>query len=349
MNLRIGILTDQFPSRGNPDRGTFIQDLVKHLRSAGIAVVVISHEKNFAAMSLECFMKSAQVDLLDAQFVAPAGVVAALTPRFSPFVITVHRWDIFEFPHKWPMARIATLVALGRASGIIAVGRAVKSELMKFVPPKSIVAVIPNAVDTERFRPGLEFSSLKERLGIPESHGVILSVGRLIPRKGFQFLLQAMAGVVKEFHSCTLVIVGGGPQRRALEELGQRLGLGNRLKFTGTVEDSVLPSVYAMADIFVMPSLSEGHCVSILEAMSAAKPVVASAIPANAESVLHWQNGFLVQPKNCDALASGIVRLLQDEQLRDDFGRCSREIAVREFGWGLRLRRLTNFYESLLG
>ncbi len=348
MTLRVGLLTDQYPSHSHPDRGTFVYDLARNLRSAQVDVSVINHRRNFAAMSLETLIRSARLDLLDAQFIAPAGVVAALTPRLAPLVITVHRWDIMEFPYRWPLAGAATVLALRAARGIIAVGRSILTEVMKFETHTAKIDVIPNAVDTNRFRPNADFSFIKSKLGIPDDHYVILSVGHLVSRKGFQYLIQAMTGVVKKFDSCTLVIAGEGPLRSELETMGRNLRIAERLRFPGVVQSTYLPSYYAMADLFVMPSIAEGHCVSILEAMSSGKPIVASAIPANAESVIHGVNGLLVPPKGPKALTDAILVLLRDDSEREKFGKRSRERAVRDFGWELRVKRLLNFYGSVL-
>jgi phosphatidylinositol alpha-1,6-mannosyltransferase len=312
-----------------------------------VKVDVIASRRNYARMSIECLLKSVQMDLIDAQFVAPSGVIAALTPRAAPFVVTVHRWDILEFPHRWPMARAATLMALNSARGIIAVGRTIMDEAMKLLKPSSRTLLLPNAVDTQRFRPGLDLGNLKRGLGIPEDHLVVLSVGHLVPRKGFQFLVQAMA-TMRDSEKTWLVIVGAGPMREELKKMGDRLGLENRLKLPGAVDNSILPRYYDMADIFAMPSLSEGHCVSILEGMASGKPIVASAIGANAESVVDGYNGFLVPVGNIMALCRSISRLLNDSSLRIEFGRNSRERAIREFPWSRRVDRLVDFYKSVI-
>ena len=348
MNLRIGIVTNSYPSRKAPDQNTFIRDIVEHLRSASVDVTVINHRINLAAMSLESLIRSARLDILDAQFIAPSGIVTAFTPRLAPFVVTVHRWDILEFPYKWPMARTATIATLRAASGIVAVGHTIFSEVTKFAPPNSRIVIIPNAVDTSHFSPDVPFNSLKRTLNIPENDHVILSVGHLIPRKGYKTLLRAMTKILRTESHCTLVIVGEGFLHKKLEELGRELGLGEKLKFTGAVEDAVLPPLYAMADVFVMPSTSEGHCISILEAMSTGKPIVASDIPANAESVVEGRNGFLVPPGDSDALANSILKILQEDILRNEFGAYSRHRVTREFGWKQRTERLISFYESVL-
>jgi glycosyltransferase involved in cell wall biosynthesis len=349
MTLHVGIVTDQYPSKEHPDRGTFIKDLVDQLRAARFTVTVIDHKINFVGMSLECMIRSAQVDVIDAQFLAPAGVVAALTPRIAPLVITIHRWDILEFPYRWPLGRIATAFALRTARGIIVAGSAVMPEVVKFAPSNARIAAIPNAVDTRRFRPDVDFSSLKKQLGIADGEMVILSAGHLIPRKGFEYAIKAMADIAKQFDSCRLVIVGDGYLREELQALKTKLQLGDKVKFAGAVNYDYMHYYYAMADIFVMPSLSEGHSLSILEAMAAGKPVVASAIPANAASVVSGLNGFLVPPTDSQAISSAILRLLRDNDLRRSFGLSSRDRAVKLFSWDHRITRLEDFYLSVLG
>lgn len=348
MDLRVGIVTDQYPSSKDPDRGSFLLDLVNHLSIAGVNVTVINHRRNLLAMSLGCLINSPRLDVLDAQFIAPSGVIAALTPRAAPLVITVHRWDILEFPYRWPLARTATQVALNSAQGIITVSQPILFEVMKFVRPGSRVTRIPNAVDTQRFRPDVEAGPLKQQMGIPENHRVVLSVGQLIPRKGFQYLIQAIASIMRQHNQLSLVIAGRGPMYAGLQQLGHELGLGEKLKLPGLVEYTLLPSFYAMADVFAMPSLSEGHCVTILEAMSSGKPIVASDIAANAESVIHGRNGFLVRPTDSDDLGNALLPLLSDDSLRGKFARNSRERAITEFSWKTRVRRLIDFYQSVL-
>ena len=344
MNLRIGIVTNLWAG----PTATFIRDVVENLRFAGVNVTVINHRLNYAAMSMECLTRSALVDLFDAQFIAPAGIVTAFSPRLAPYVVTVHRWDILEFPYRYPIAKFATSATLRGASGIIVVGRTILSEVMKFASPTTNVKVIPNAVDIRRFTPELGSDSLKRSLNIADNHKIILSVGSLIPRKGHQYLFQALALVLKDYSSCSLVIVGEGPLHYRLKQLTSDLRIADRVKFVGAVEDSILPRYYEMADVFVMPSISEGHCVAILEAMASGKPVVASDIPANRESIVQGKTGFLVAVANPKALAESIVELLRDDRLRRRLGRCARTKAVREFGWKRRVNSLIAFYESVL-
>ena len=311
-------------------------------------MALINHRINFAAMSLECFIRSARLDILDAQFIAPSAIVTAFSPRFTPYVATVHRWDILEFPYRYPLARIATLAALANAAGVIAVGQTILSEVLKFTPPRSRVEVIPNAVDDLRFRPDLDVKPLKESLGIPDNHKVILSVGHLIPRKGHEYLIRATSRILKRDKTCSLVIVGEGPMQDRLQRLIRELGVSNNVRLSGAVADKMLPSYYAMADIFAMPSTSEGHCVAILEAMASGRPIVASEIPANAESVVQDKNGFLVPAKSSEALADSILTLLNDDDLRERFGHYSRMRATEEFSWRRRIERLLDFYKSVL-
>jgi glycosyltransferase involved in cell wall biosynthesis len=348
LDLRIGIVADYYPSKKAPNHNPFIRDVVEQLRSAGVTVTLIKHLINLPAMSLEILMRSRQLDLLDAQFIAPAGIVTAFSPRFAPFVVTVHRWDIIEFPHRWPFGK-ATTATLSAASGIITVSHAIRSEVAKFAPADTPIAIIPNAVDTSRFTPQVPFDSLKRELGIPDMDRVILTVGHLIPRKGHHWLLRGMVKVLGSYPDCTLVIVGDGELREGMKALGGELRLGNKLRLTGAVEAAVLPSFYSMCDVFVMPSLSEGHCVSILEAMSSGKPVIASDLPANAESIISDKNGYLIPPRDHEALAASILHILMNDTVRKELGQYSRKRALSKFSWTQRTKHLVDFYKSVLG
>ena len=154
MNLRVGIVTNEYPSEKTPDRGIFIKDLVDHLCGVGVDVTVIDYRRNFVAMSIESLIRSAQLDLLDAQFLAPAGVITALTPRLVPFVVTVHRWDILQFPYQSPLARIASVAALDLAAGIVVVGRTILNEVRKFVSSDANIALLPKCGGNEQIQAG---------------------------------------------------------------------------------------------------------------------------------------------------------------------------------------------------
>lgn len=168
----------------------------------------------------------------------------------------------------------------------------------------------------------------------------ILCTANLRPEKGHAVLLKAFAGVVTELADVRLTLVGGGPLQSELENQVDRLGLGQRVRFTGPVDD-VWPYL-AEADVFVLPSLSEPLGIAIIEAMAAGLPVVATSAGGIPELVRHGDNGLLTTPGDERELAEALVQMLRSPELRTRFGNSGRSIAA-----SLTMARMSDAYEAL--
>jgi glycosyltransferase involved in cell wall biosynthesis len=142
------------------------------------------------------------------------------------------------------------------------------------------------------------------------------------------------------------IVAGDGPDREALEAESKRLGLNQRVRFLGHRED--VPALLACCDLFVLPSLFEGLPVSILEAMSAGKAVVATAIGGTDEVVVPGETGLLVTPGDPLALAEAIQRLLTEPGLAESFGNRGRARVEREFSSRMMIDRVSRMYEEVL-
>ncbi len=172
----------------------------------------------------------------------------------------------------------------------------------------------------------------------PTEPGLILTVGRLIQRKGIRYLIQAL-GQLPAHLNARLVIVGQGPERPALEALAQELGLEERVTFAGRLPDPELERLYAACDVFVLPAIvdSSGDTemlgMVLLEAMRYRKPVVASNVGGIPDIVAHGVNGLLTPQKDPQALAQAIERLLTDRKLSRRLGESGYNEARRRFSW----------------
>ncbi len=178
-------------------------------------------------------------------------------------------------------------------------------------------AVIPNAVE-------IEPAPAAKRDREPP---VLLAVGRLKAPKDFMTLVRGLALLPPG--SVDALIVGEGPDRAALEAEIRRLGIGDRVRLVGERRD--VPELLAGADLFVLPSASEGMPVSVLEAMAAGLPVVGSRVGGVPELVVDGETGLLVEPGDPEALAAAIGRLVADPELRRQLGDAGRERAQRRF------------------
>jgi glycosyltransferase involved in cell wall biosynthesis len=221
----------------------------------------------------------------------------------------------------------------------LAVSRHVADQLRnRFGVRPGKITLVPNAVALDQFPP----DAGSARPADPAARPTVLTVARLDPQKGLHHLVSA-AALVPE---ARLMVVGDGPERGALEARIAQLGLGDRVHLLGFRSD--IPELLAGCDLFVLPSLFEGLPLSILEAMAAAKPVVATAIGGNDEAVVNGTTGVLVPPADPRALADAIRALLSDPERRRRFGEAGRRRAEDEFSATAMVRRVAAVYDELL-
>jgi glycosyltransferase involved in cell wall biosynthesis len=211
--------------------------------------------------------------------------------------------------------------------------------------PSERIVVVPNGIDTSRFRPDAEKrQETRARLGIPEDAPLLLAVGRLEQEKGFQVAIQALRQVRSRWPGVRLLIVGEGNYRRPLEQAAAPLNsqpnaetarenTGNdAIIFAGYVPNAQLPDLLAAADLFLMPTLcTEAFPLTVVEAMAAGLPVVASNIGGIPTAIEDGHNGLLVPTGSADALARAIEGLIQDEPLRRSLAAAAREAAHSRF------------------
>lgn len=211
--------------------------------------------------------------------------------------------------------------------------------------PSERIVVIPNGIDTSRFRPDAEErQATRARLGIPSDAPLLLAVGRLEQEKGFQVAIQALRQVRSRWPGARLLIVGEGNYRRPLEQTAVSLNsqpnagtargnTGNSaVIFAGYVPNAQLPDLLAAADVFLMPTLcTEAFPLTVVEAMAAGLPVVASNIGGIPTAIEDGHTGLLVPTGRADALARAVERLIQDEPLRRSLAAAAREAAHSRF------------------
>ncbi len=234
------------------------------------------------------------------------------------------------------------------ASRIIAVSDHVKQFSVGFFPfmHASKVVVVHNGIDTDRFRQAETDATLRTQLGIPDTDIVIGFLGRLEEQKGLGFLLQAADTLHAMFDHVWLVIVGDGSRKGELESQVRELSIP-RVLFLRFQRDT--PAYFHMFDIFALPSLFEGLPVSLLEAMSAGCPVVATRVGGVNEVVRDGTTGFLVDPRNVEQLAVALRRLVEDGEMRKRMGKLGQARAEAEFSVHAMITHTEKIYSELLG
>ena len=207
--------------------------------------------------------------------------------------------------------------------------------------------VIPNPVDAKRFRPDVDGSLVRARLALRPDDRVVLLVGRIVPHKGIEHLVEA----AKDLPDAMVVIVGDGPFLPDVRRLTAEFGVDDRVLFQGRVPFRDLPAYYAACDVFVLPSVSrlEAFGIVALEAMATAKPVVVTDIPGVREVVTDGVEGLLAEPVNPPDLAAKVNALLADPALRAAMGARGRKKVESQFGIGRITDAVERVYSEIVG
>jgi len=216
------------------------------------------------------------------------------------------------------------------------------------------VTVIRNGIDLSRFTPNTRGSKQREQLGLPQRTPVIAVLARLVPFKGIQYFLEAAALIASRVPESRFLVIGdahpgddGRAYRQQLERYADRLGLSQRLVFTGFRLD--VPELLSEVTVSVLPCVSsEGLSNALLESMAAGVPVVATRVGGNPEVVADGMTGLLVPPRNPEALANAISRLLQDPGLARRFGQAGRHRVAEHFSIDQMVSKTERLYLSLL-
>ena len=247
---------------------------------------------------------------------------------------------------RWKMGVVQTI---DRATAPLALHFVANSEAIKAANaadlgiPASKITVIYRGRDPAQFlTPSAEeMQALRRSLSIPDATPVLLNVGRLVLAKNQAGVIRAMSHIVRQAPECRLLIAGEGPLRPSLEALLAELGLAGHVRLLGNRND--VPQLLQLADVFVFPSLYEGHPGALVEAMFAGLPIVASDIAVHRETLLDGEAGVLTSLGDAAALAARALELLRQPARAATMGQRGREIALERFD----INRIAAQHEAL--
>lgn len=209
------------------------------------------------------------------------------------------------------------------------------------------IAVIPNGVDSRLFKP-MDKDELRKKYGISAEEKIIISVARLEPVKGVDHLIKAIALLVEKISDLRLVVIGDGKQREELERLINQLQLDSKVQLLGFLPHQQISEYLNMSDVFVLSSRHEGLGIALIEAMACGVPVIGSRVDGIVDIIEDGKNGILVPSGDEKALAEEIERLLQDENLRDNFIEEGFKKVEERFLWDSVLQQIEQIYTSLV-
>jgi len=229
-----------------------------------------------------------------------------------PYIVFPRGTELYLSPKLYRKFIIKRI--LNNAGACLALTRDMAREMKEICPRE--ITIIPNGVDLSRFD-SCSREDARQRLGIDNEEKAILCVANLRAEKGHEYLVEAMREVVERYSEARLFIVGKGPQMSKIQSLVSNHGLQQNVILTGFISPDEIPGYMVAADIFVLPSLSEGFPNVLLEAMAAGLPIVATSVGGIPEIVTDGENGFLVEPGNSQQLAGKILFLFENEDLRE--------------------------------
>lgn len=256
-------------------------------------------------------------------------------------------------PFHGPLCR----AAFRRIDVAVPVSRAIETMLRRIGRPSGRVAIVHPGVDAVKFSPGSSNASdqmasgdLRARYGLGEAP-VILSIARMVPRKGFDLLIKALPRVLAMVPAARLVLGGEGPELSALRALARELGVDRAVHFIGRIAEDALVGHYRMADVFAMPSRQgprdvEGFGIVLVEAGACEVPVVATRTGGIVDAVADGETGILIPQENVDALAEALIRLLKDPDEATRMGKRARARVLEGLTWEATGKRFLELMKS---
>ncbi|MBV1894179.1 MAG: glycosyltransferase family 4 protein [Ilumatobacteraceae bacterium] len=278
----------------------------------------------------------------------PAVPLGLIGPSLDlPYYLVLHGAEV-TVPGRLPGAKQTLAYTLKRAEHVIAAGGYPAAEAERAAGRTLPITVVPCGVDPRKFRPlwDNERSAARESLGIPVDAELIVSVSRLVPRKGFDTAIRAVARLRRSRPNLLLVIAGAGREADRLQRLAEELDAP--VRFLGRVPNADLPLLYGSADIFTMLCRSrwggleqEGFGIVFLEAAACGVPQVAGDSGGAAEAVADGETGIVIRdPENVQSVVDAFTTLLNDDELRQQMAERSRQRVMDDFSYQVLSERL---------
>lgn len=330
------------PYRYAPTRSLEVFGYAEALRAdvavRGKTVAVLPLAVIAALRGLRKELRAQSYDVVHAHWVVPSGAMAALALGLSgpPLVVSLHGSDVF-LSERSRAARLGARKAFGKASAVTACSRDLADRSIA-LGARSAPEVIPYGVASDVFRADPEGGrNLRSELSLPPDAFVLFAAGRLVRKKGFEFLLDAAAELRLRGRDVELVIAGKGDLEKELRSRAQ--GAQVSLRLAGNVARTTLPRYFAMADAVVVPSVRDsagnvdGLPNVLLEAMASGKAIVATNVAGIPEALRGGEEGLLVPEKDAAGIADAVEELMRSDALRRRLGQAARKRVEESSSW----------------
>ena len=279
-------------------------------------------------------------DVILGMNVGYGGLAGRLLNVFFPtkYVVVTYAYEFLKY-HPSSLPAWLVKIALKNAEAILTISTFSRDELSRMGVSKNKIFIFPLGVDTQLFQPQTPSRRLINMFHLEEKK-VILTIARLVERKGIDKLIKALYLVKKSVPEAFLLIIGRGPEEIKLRNLVKKYKLEKDVKFVGMVEHHLLPQYYNLCDVFCLPNRAgikrgdvEGFGLVFLEANACGKPVIGGDSGGAKDAIENGKTGFLVNPWREEKIAEAIIELLQNESLRVKMGKEGRKRVERIYNW----------------
>jgi phosphatidyl-myo-inositol dimannoside synthase len=291
--------------------------------------------------------------IMHGHWVVPGGITAAFAAPGVPLVVSLHGSDVYV-AEKLAPARAAARAAFARAAVVTACSADLGKRAIALGADPARVEVVPYGVDINRFRPDAASRHDRRRgFGVPPDAPLIFTAGRLVRKKGFEYLIDAMPAIVAKGNAI-LAVGGEGDLDAELRERTERAGVARSVRFLGNLAQDDVAAYLAAADVVVVPSVRDdagnvdGLPNIVMEALASGTPLVTTDAGGIGAVVSHERTALVVPERDVRELASAVTRLLADPALRTSIGSAGRALASATFGWERTAERFEQAYARAL-
>ena len=295
-----------------------------------------------------------RIDVIQCGVPLPVSLVAFILKLFlgKKYIVYTYAMDVIRPQRSWFRKKMLS-IGLKNADVIFTISEYTKHKLLDLGISNQKIVKIPMGVDSKKFNPDVDPKKIEKKYNL-ENKKVILTVGRLVERKGQDKVIKAMPKILEKVPNAVYLIIGEGEYKPKLKELIEELNLEKQVIFTGYVPNQKLPVYYNACDIFIMPSReipeegdAEGFGIVYLEANACGKPVIGGKSGGIPDAIIDGKTGLLVDPHSEKEIAQAVIKLLIDEEYRKKLGKNGLERVRRELTWNRTANLIMNEIKKL--
>ena len=308
----------------------------------------------FSAVTLFRTVKKQKIEIINAHWLIPNGFIAMIVSVLTgvPYVITVPGTDAY-LATKYKLIGLVAKLTAEKSKAIFSNSRVNLNKILSLGVNPAVKAVISYPVDISKFgQSQSELEYIRKKHNLKKDDLIILAVGRLVYKKGYDYLIRAIKSL-QNYH-IKLLIAGEGDLKNKWEKLSRSLGIGDKVLFIGNINRDEIVNYYNLSDIMVAPSIIDkegnvdGGPVANFEGMACGKPQVVTDVLGIADVIENGVNGFVVPQKSVKALTLALKKLIESQSLRKKMGQANRELIRKKLTTKRIGKKYTDLFKQIL-